>query len=41
VRQEVHRLLLWALDEAAVAYLLVSGDTGQRVQQVSEYLVCD
>lgn len=41
VRQEVHRLLLRALDEAAVAYLLVSGDTGQRVQQVSEYLVCD
>ncbi|ABR90268.1 Uncharacterized conserved protein [Janthinobacterium sp. Marseille] len=38
VRQEIHRLLLQALDTAAIPYLLVSGDTGQRVQQVSAYL---
>ncbi|MNJ88012.1 Trifunctional NAD biosynthesis/regulator protein NadR [compost metagenome] len=38
VRQEVHRLLLRALDEAVIPYLLVSGDTELRVQRVGEYL---
>lgn len=38
VRQEVHRRLLYTLDTASIAYLLVSGDTATRLQQVSAYL---
>lgn len=38
VRQQVHRLLLQALAQARIPYLLVSGDTTQRLQQVSAYL---
>lgn len=38
VRQQVHRLLLQTLAQARIPYLLVSGDTTQRLQQVSAYL---
>ncbi|MNR79370.1 Trifunctional NAD biosynthesis/regulator protein NadR [compost metagenome] len=38
VRQEVHRLLLRALDEARIPYLLVAGDTEERLKQVEAYL---
>lgn len=37
VRQAVHRLLIAALQDAGIPYLLVDGDVGQRVQQASRY----
>lgn len=38
VRQAVHRLLVTALQDADIPYLLVEGDVAQRVQQASRYL---
>ncbi|RQO37263.1 nicotinamide-nucleotide adenylyltransferase [Herminiimonas sp. KBW02] len=39
VRQEVHKRLLRQLDSEQIAYLLVAGDTGDRVEQVAAYLL--
>lgn len=39
VRQEIHRRLLQQLDNERVEYLLVAGDTGERVEQVAAYLL--
>ncbi|MBX9800861.1 MAG: ATP-binding protein [Burkholderiaceae bacterium] len=39
VRQEVHRRLLRQLDSERIAYLLVAGDTEERVKQVAAYLL--
>lgn len=38
VRQTVHRLLIAALQEAGIPYLLVEGDVAQRVQQAARYV---
>lgn len=38
VRQAVHQLVIDALQDAAIPYLLADGDVHQRVRQVAEYL---
>lgn len=38
VRQEVHRRLLRQLDSERMKYLLVAGETRERVEQVAAYL---
>lgn len=38
VRQQIHARLVRKLDDGGIAYLLVNGDTQQRIAQVEAYL---
>ncbi len=39
VRQEIHRRLLWQLNNEQIEYLLVAGNTRERMEQVAAYLL--